>query len=421
MGVSIKRHYHWIIAAIVLLEMLVYVGILNNIFGLYVVPVSESLGITRGDYSLAFSVRSMVGALSIVVSGPLLRRVGYRKIVAFFLLLAVAAFLILSASQNLVMVYVGTILIGFCDGSCLTTGASFIIDNWFHRYHGSVFGLVTAASGIGGSMMCALLSGIINTAGWRISLVTCGLLTAVVAIVISFFIRDYPRQIGQKPLGEGERIKEKKAKKEDDHWHGYTMQKLLKMPVFYLAILEIFLSCFCTYVAFYVIVPYLQSRGLSASDAAVMQSVMLLSMAAYKLLSGVLCDWIGAKKATGICLVALVAGLWLLIKVNTYTSAMAAILVYSLALPMTTVIIPLFTASLFGYNTHNATLGIFLAMPSAGSIIAAPVANMIFDRLGTYLPAFYGVWIISVVVLLLHILVCILTLRSRKKLETILL
>ena len=313
------------------------------------------------------------------------------------------------------MIFIGTIIIGLCDGSCLTAGASFIIDNWFHRYHGSVFGLVTAASGIGGSMMCALLSRIINTAGWRMSLMACGLLTAVVAIVISLFSRDYPHQIGLTPLGEGERVKEKKAKKEDDHWHGYTMQKLRKMPAFYLSILEVFLSCLCVYVAFYVIVPYMQSRGFSQSDAASMQSVMLLSMAACKLLSGILCDWIGARKATGICLIALVVGLWLLINVNSYTSAMLAILVYSLSLPMTTVIIPLFTASLFGYSTHNATLGIFLAMPSAGSIIAAPITNMIFDKLGTYLPAFYAVWVISVVVLLLHVLLCFLTGRSRKQ------
>ena len=46
-----------VIAAIVLLEMFIYVGILNNINGVYIIPVSDTLGISRGDYSLAFSAR----------------------------------------------------------------------------------------------------------------------------------------------------------------------------------------------------------------------------------------------------------------------------------------------------------------------------------------------------------------------------
>ena len=56
MKAVMKRHYHWVIALIVLLEMFVYVGILNNINGLYVIPVSETLGISRaGAYQLLHS------------------------------------------------------------------------------------------------------------------------------------------------------------------------------------------------------------------------------------------------------------------------------------------------------------------------------------------------------------------------------
>lgn len=189
------------------------------------------------------------------------------------------------------------------------------------------------------------------------------------------------------------------------------------MPNFYLTILEVFLSCLCLYIAFYVIVPYLQSRGFSESEAASMQSVMLLGMAGFKLLSGVLSDWIGAKGATGLCLAATVASFWLLISATTYPTALLAVLVFSLALPLTTVTIPLLTASLFGYSAHNTSVGIFLAMPAAAGMIAAPLTNTVYDRMGTYLPAFQAALLLSVAVFVLHILVCILAGRDRKRLE----
>lgn len=209
MKASLKRHYHWVIALVVLLEMFVYVGILNNINSLYVIPVSESLGITRGDYSLAFSAKAMAGAISVVLSGPLLRRIGYRKMASVFLLVAVAAFLVLSASRNLFMLFLGAIMIGTCEGSCLTAGASYIIGSWFHRYCGSVLGLVTAATGVGGSVICVFLTGIIGSAGWRMSFVICGLMTAVVSVLLGLFVRDDPSALGLKPLGEGEQAKNK--------------------------------------------------------------------------------------------------------------------------------------------------------------------------------------------------------------------
>ena len=415
MKAFIKQHYYWVIALIVLLEMFIYVGILNNINGLYIIPISETLGISRGEYSLAFSAKALAGALSVVLSGPFLRRFGYRKMAGSFLLVAVMAFLVLSSSQNLLMLYVGAIMIGMCEGSCLTAGATFVVDRWFHRCRGSVLGFVTAATGIGGSATCILLTKIITASGWRISLAVCAGLTAVMALLILLFIRDHPSDIGLKPFGEGELSGKKK--KEKDHWHGFTMKELVRLPNFYLTILEVFLSCLCLYIGFYVIVPYLQSRGFTQAEAASMQSIMLLGMAGFKLLCGVLSDWIGAKSTAGICFVATSVSFYLLIQTDSIASATAAVIVFALALPMTTVTIPLLTASLFGYCAHNTSNGIFLALPAVAGMIASPLTNMVFDKTGSYLPAFRGALILSIAVLLLHIVICFISNIDKNKLN----
>lgn len=416
----IRRHYHWVIALTVLVEMFVYAGILNNLNGLYLIPVSESLGITRAQYALAFSARSLAGAISVVVSGPLLRRYGYRKMASVFLTVAAGAFLILSACRNLAMLYLGTVLVGICDGCCLTAGGAFMIGKWFHRFHGTVLGLVTAATGIGGSVVCILLTGIMGTTGWRSSFVVCAVMSAAVAVLTAVFTRENPSQLGLAPFGEGETsAKTAKSKRRDDHWHGFTMAQLVRMPNFYLTALEIFLSCLCLYIGFYVMVPYLLSRGLTDGEAASMQSIMLLSMAGFKLLSGVLSDWVGAKSATGLCLAATTVSYYLLIAADNLPVATVAVLVFALGLPLTTVTIPLFTASLFGYCAHNTSNGIFLAMPAAAGMIASPLTNIVFDKTGTYLPAFYGALFLSAAVFVLHLTVCILAKKDKKRLEQV--
>ena len=54
---SLRKHYHWVIALVVLIELAVFSGILNNIVSVHLIPVTEDLGISRGSFSLAFSVR----------------------------------------------------------------------------------------------------------------------------------------------------------------------------------------------------------------------------------------------------------------------------------------------------------------------------------------------------------------------------
>ena len=52
MKASIKQHFHWIIAIVVFLEIVVFGGTINSV-SVYLIPITESLGVTRGEYALA--------------------------------------------------------------------------------------------------------------------------------------------------------------------------------------------------------------------------------------------------------------------------------------------------------------------------------------------------------------------------------
>ena len=74
---AIKRHYHWVILAVLFLEMIIYGGI-GNALGVFTIPITEGLGIGRGDYALTGSVQSLVGAASTMLAAVLFQQVETR-------------------------------------------------------------------------------------------------------------------------------------------------------------------------------------------------------------------------------------------------------------------------------------------------------------------------------------------------------
>ena len=83
----IKKNYHWIIVVVILLELGVYLGLHNNITSLYIIPITEDLGITRGSASLAYSARNLFSFLSTLFSGIAFAKFGYRKLASLALLI----------------------------------------------------------------------------------------------------------------------------------------------------------------------------------------------------------------------------------------------------------------------------------------------------------------------------------------------
>ena len=143
---------------------------------------------------------------------------------------------------------------------------------------------------------------------------------------------------------------------------------------------------------------------------------MLLIMAAAKLISGGLCDWIGAKKVAVLCVLLTAAGQWLLAGAAGNANAVAGIAAYSLGLPITTITIPLLTMPLFGYRSYDTAVGVFLAMVSVSAMVAQPVANLIYDRIGSYSPIFRVAAVLDLVVIVLYLLLFKLAERDRKML-----
>lgn len=398
------------------IELAVYGGILNNFSSVFVIPVTEGLGISRGSFSLAVSMKDLVSFLAIMLTGTLLLHFSYRKLVLAGLVSASLSLLLFSFSQNVIVCALASAMLGISGGVCYTAGASRIVENWFWRHRGLVLGTVTMATGLGGSLLCVWVNGIIEGRGWRVGYRFLALLLLAVAVLLVFTLCDRPEQMGLRPYGESEEKKQRRPSKDVDvNWPGYYMKELLRRPTFYLMAVCTLMSCMSVYLTFYVMVAHLQDRGFSGSEAATLQSVMMLSLAVAKLVCGIASDWLGPKAVSVLCMGLAAIGQWLLADISTMAGAVFGLVIYSLALPITSVTVPLLTMSLFGYRAHDVAVGIFLAMVSVGSMLASPLMNLAYDAIGSYGPMFRGAAVLDIIVIGLYLLLFVLAGRDRKR------
>jgi predicted MFS family arabinose efflux permease len=411
---TVHQNYHWVIAAIVFAQMIVYGGIINSM-SVYLIPVTEGLGISRGTYSWMILLQNLSATFGTMITALAFRRFGFRTSMIVATILTTVSCLISAAAPNVYIYAVGRLVLGLGYGICLTAGATWIVKDWFHKHHGLVLGIITMGTGVGGSLLTSLLMFVIQTLDWRWAFLVTAILQCVVTL-FCLFLRNTPEEMGLKPYGEGHMPKNAK-RDTDDHWEGFSMAQLKKKPVFYLMVLGTLLSSVCGYMALSVVSPHIQDCGMSPEFAAGVQSVVMIGLAVTKLMFGALSDKVGAKLMTLVSLVSLVASMLLLANVSNAVSAYIAALVYALALPLCGIVPPLLLPSLFGYGSGVKAIGIMYAMLSTASMIANPLTNTLRDRFGSYRPVFQGTAVVAIGVTALYILLYVLAAKERKKLE----
>lgn len=414
----LKKHYHWIIAAVALLQLLIYGGAVNNYTSYHMIPVSASLEISRTAFTLTTSMRAVVSMLCTLFSGYFFQRFGYRKVVTVGLICAGLSYVVYTTMGAYWMLVAGSLLAGVSHGICSTAGVSRLVNVWFHKYRGTVLGVIAAATGLGSMLLGFVQAWAIEYVSWRMSFAIVSGLMLLMALIVYISVRNEPKDMGLAPYGDGE-ITETKTKKRSFAWEGFSMGELKKSPSFYLLIVCAFFSCMCIVATQYNLVPYLQDCGVSTTRTSMIYGVMMLVLSFIKLGMGALCDAIGTKRVMYLCHIACAAGLIMVLTLpKTNGWMIAAFVVYDLGIPLTTMMFPLLSVELLGNQSQAQYIGVVMAMVSAGNIVSGPLANVVRDTVGSYAPAFWGVAILAIALNGLYLLLFALTARDRKKLPT---
>ncbi|MBQ9941365.1 MAG: MFS transporter [Christensenellaceae bacterium] len=195
-------YYGWVVALCCSLLALSINAMGNNSLSFYVAPLSEALGASRAAINFSvFTVGAIVRTLLGFFYGAIVKRTGIKPLMWFGCLLAVAAYVVFSLADGLLVIGIASGLYGMAHALGTFSAYNAIINHWFIRRKGLVLGLVNTSVGLGGMIINPLASRWIASAGWNASFLYTALLMAVIAIPSLFFVKISPGQKGLAPYG----------------------------------------------------------------------------------------------------------------------------------------------------------------------------------------------------------------------------
>ncbi len=383
-----KFGYELIIVALSVLMVFVVLGFCSSAKSIFIVPICDALGISRSAYSINDSLRYITTSLVNMFFGVLVARFGLKKlIIAGFASVIISSY-IYSVAENVFLFYLGGIFLGLGLSWTTTTMVGAIVNRWYRKKRGTIMGIILASNGIGAALAIQILSPIIEASayGYRSAYrLTCIILIAVTALLLIFF-RESPKTI------ENENNIETK-KPTDKLYMGMPFSEVKKKWYFYATLICVFFIGMVLQGVSGVAAPLFSDAGLSASYIALILSVNAISLTVAKLLTGVIYDKFGLRFTSSSCLILASVIMILLSLVTNSKLGMAIALTYTIlaafALPLETVLIPIFSNDLFGEIPNSHVLGIIASVNTAGYAVGAPVVNLCHDILGNYNLALY--------------------------------
>lgn len=381
-----KLEYKWFILGACFLMVFVCLGFCSSNKGLYLTAITEAVGIPRGLFSFNDSSRYVATAIANLFFGLLLQRLGTRKLVAIGFVSTIASMLLYAFAKDIVTFCIGGALLGVGLAFTTTTMASSIIRRWFVTDIGKYTGIVFAANGIGATVASLIATPLINEPGNPFGYRNSYLLVVAVLVVsgaaVVALLKNPPEQPAIPTTA--------KVKKQADVYIGVPFAQVRHKSFFYVSGIIVLLTGLCLQGISGAYAAHLQDVGLTPHLIALVVSINSLAMTASKILTGWMHDRFGLSVVMTTCQTAAVAAFLCLALANSSSYGIvltiAFAVLYAVALPLETLLVPLLVNNFFGIIAYDKILGLFAALNYVGYALGAPLVNLCFDAVGSYKP-----------------------------------
>ena len=398
-------YYGWrVLAAGAAIEMLA-IGSISYSAGLFVLPLQSEFSLSRAAASSALPIAFAGASLMAPLVGYLLDRYRAEHVIALGAVLLGIGFATISLTSSLALM-VGALLIPIGFGGMaigpLTTSA--LTSRWFYRRRGRALGIATVATSGGGIVVAPLVGWGIAEFGWRTALFAEAVAISTIVICLSFLvIRSGPAEMGLETHPENH------GRPQSDIPFAHHAVADRRPPRLWayrdiLASLNFwaigFVLAAITGIAQAVvvaIVPFGTELGLAAAAAISLISVFSLTAAAVKVLSGFVAEFVERRIIMLVSAAAMIASLALLLSGTHYVVLLLACALAGMSLGCVLPSSAALVASYYGAPSFGRVMGMLYAGVVLSSVVSVAFTGTIFDRAGTYAPAFESFLLIAVV------------------------
>jgi MFS family permease len=402
------RFFYGYIVVIAAFFIMVVSWAAYNSFGVFFNPLLEEFGWNRAVTSGAFSLSMFIyGVLGIVV-GALNDRFGPRVVLTFCGILLGLGFLLMSQISALWQLYLfWGVIIGIGMSGVWVPLLS-TVAKWFDKRRTLMTGIVIAGLGIGGLIGPPLISRLIATYDWLLSLIIVGIAVLLFVVIATQFLKRGPTQMRQLPKSEsGGNLQAAKS-----ITNSFSFKEAVKTTQFWI----VFGMFFCYGFGTYAIVVHIVQHAIDLKISPVSAANILAARGAVVILGnyilGALADRVGNRQIYIIGFIMMSAALlWLSLADKEWMLYLFIVVAGFASGGMGASESPL-TARLFGISSHGLIYGVVHVGFTIGAAAGPFITGYIFDLTGGYQPAFLTCAAFGIIGLILTVI-----LRPTTKLE----
>lgn len=377
-------------------------------FGVFLKPLTEALETERFYVAIALSLQQVVVATLGPWVGKRIAEHSIRTLMLWGTVLLTAGALIISQAETIWQLYLGySLIVGAGVSMAGPLPNTTLLANWFVRKRGTALGISQFGVTVSGTVMIPLATWLIATYDWRAAMIVLAVFpVALLAPAIRWIVIDRPEDLGQRPDGDTHPTDADVAGAGAGA-NGVSRDWTLKRATSDRRILLLALTIGMNFMPMSAILQVLHSHftdgGLSGSAAAQIVALVTLAGAIAKPLAGMLADRIDPRAVMGMSTALQALGVAFIIRATGVPTLMLGGAIFGLGyggvLPLWGVLL----GALFGRDDFGRVMGLMGPIMLPFQMLGVPVATWVFDRYGSYTPAFVaclGCYAVAAVALL---------------------
>jgi MFS family permease len=381
-----KVFYGWYIVGASCLILLYTSGTVYLGFTAAFQPIVKEFGWSYAEMSLAASLRGLEVGLLVPLAGMLMDRWGQRRLVIIGTLMGCLGLILLSQIHSLAMFYACFILVAAGLSTATSTLLMTAVSHWFRKKAGLAMGITASGVSLGG-LLVPLITGLIDSIGWRQAMIFMGLGMLVIPLPLSFVLKHKPEQHGFLPDGEicQPALIYKNSGTETKKVN-FSVKEALRSPIFWIIAFGFFCQVLPVSAVMTHIMPYLSSIGIERSNASYVAGIVSITTIIGRIGFGWIGDHIDKRKVASIAFA--LTSLGALILGCTFAGQIWMIVIFILffsigwggAVPMLSGLLKEY----YGGERLGTIAGCVGTVMMLGQISGPFIAGWVFDKWGNY-------------------------------------
>lgn len=341
-------------------------------FGIFLKPVSQSLGWSRAEISSGFTVAVLCVAVMSPWLGRILDRIPARRVVLPCLAIYALGFsslaLLTRHLWHLLAVYA---VMGVAGIPTTQLGYARVVSAWFDETRGRALAAVMAGSGLGFMVFPPVAQFLISTYGWRTAYALLGSLALVISGPLVWLFLYEP---ASEPT-----VREAPGRKAPMKKRGPA-----RHPAFWGIAAALLLFSFATNGLNTHWAALLTDTGLTPAAAATVLSIAGFATLASKLFTGYLLDLFRANRVTALLLSCTALGLIFVLTGRSLPVCYASAMLVGVGMGAESDAVPYLLTRYFGLERFSELYGYTWTVYAIAGGLGPLLAGAIFDHTGSY-------------------------------------